>query len=277
MANIKVLITVKTYPTLSKKYDELVCTAGFREDGSWIRIYPVPFRKLDYAYQYKKYNWVELDLEKNPKDFRPESFRPRDIDSEIKILGEVNTADNWKARKEIVLKRPVWTDMTKLIDSAKNPKEHTSLAVFKPKEVVDFIIEKDAKEWEPKKLEHVMARQKEQNLFEETNKIFRIARKLPFKFSYKFTSDDGKTRTLMVEDWELGMLYWNTLAKCGNDEPEACKKVRQKYFDEFTKKDLYLFLGTSLKYHNASKNPFMVIGTFYPPMVPPEEPSLFDI
>ena len=39
MALTKVLITVKTYPTLSTKYDELVCTAGFREDGSWIRIY----------------------------------------------------------------------------------------------------------------------------------------------------------------------------------------------------------------------------------------------
>ncbi|CAN5301166.1 hypothetical protein BH23BAC3_BH23BAC3_18800 [soil metagenome] len=25
----KILITVKTYPTLSGKYDELVCTAGF--------------------------------------------------------------------------------------------------------------------------------------------------------------------------------------------------------------------------------------------------------
>ena len=45
----KILIAVKTYPTLSEKYDELVCTAGFREDGSWIRIYPVPFRKLDYS------------------------------------------------------------------------------------------------------------------------------------------------------------------------------------------------------------------------------------
>ena len=42
MAMTKVLITVKTYPTLSAKYDELVCTAGFREDGTWIRIYPVP-------------------------------------------------------------------------------------------------------------------------------------------------------------------------------------------------------------------------------------------
>jgi len=46
MAKTKVLIAVKTYPTLSEKYDELVCTAGFKEDGTWIRIYPVPFRKL---------------------------------------------------------------------------------------------------------------------------------------------------------------------------------------------------------------------------------------
>lgn len=43
MALTKVLITVKTYPAISTKYDELVCTAGFREDGSWIRIYPVQF------------------------------------------------------------------------------------------------------------------------------------------------------------------------------------------------------------------------------------------
>ena len=46
MAVERVLVTVKTYPCLSQKYDELVCTAGLREDGSWIRIYPVPFRKL---------------------------------------------------------------------------------------------------------------------------------------------------------------------------------------------------------------------------------------
>ena len=47
MALTKVLISVKTYPTLSEKYDELVCTAGFLEDGSWIRIYPIPL--LDFC------------------------------------------------------------------------------------------------------------------------------------------------------------------------------------------------------------------------------------
>ena len=80
MALTKVLIAVKTYPTLSAKYDELVCTAGFKEDGTWIRVYPIPFRKLDYASQYKKYDWIELDLVKNTSDFRPESYRPKTID-----------------------------------------------------------------------------------------------------------------------------------------------------------------------------------------------------
>ena len=44
MRKERVLITVKTYPTLSSKYGELVCTAGIRaSDGEWIRIYPMPF------------------------------------------------------------------------------------------------------------------------------------------------------------------------------------------------------------------------------------------
>jgi len=34
MARERILITVKTYPTLSRKHGETVCTAGIREDGS---------------------------------------------------------------------------------------------------------------------------------------------------------------------------------------------------------------------------------------------------
>lgn len=95
MALTKVLITVKTYPALSEKYEELVCTAGFREDGTWIRIYPVPFRKLDYETQYKKWQWIEVDLVKNDSDFRPESYRPYSEDTPIKILDSVGTSNSW--------------------------------------------------------------------------------------------------------------------------------------------------------------------------------------
>ena len=58
----QVLISVKTYPLPSSKYDELVCTAGFLPDGQWIRLYPIPFRALPYDAQYKKYHWVTLNL-----------------------------------------------------------------------------------------------------------------------------------------------------------------------------------------------------------------------
>ncbi len=37
MAKERILITVKTYPTLSRKYGKTVCTAGVREAGSWVR------------------------------------------------------------------------------------------------------------------------------------------------------------------------------------------------------------------------------------------------
>ena len=76
MERERILITVKTYPTLSSKYDEVVCTAGVRSDGSWVRIYPVPFRKLGDFEKYRKFDWIEIDLERNPADPRHESFRP---------------------------------------------------------------------------------------------------------------------------------------------------------------------------------------------------------
>ena len=109
MSKEKVLICVKTYPTLSGKYDELVCTAGVKKDGTWIRIYPVPFRKLNYSKQYAKWQWIELDLIRNNKDLRPESFRPN-LDHPISLLEKVDTSNNWAKRKEIVL-RNVKTNM----------------------------------------------------------------------------------------------------------------------------------------------------------------------
>jgi hypothetical protein len=44
--NRKVLITVKTYPTLSTKYAELVCTAGILDDGTWVRIFSHAISKV---------------------------------------------------------------------------------------------------------------------------------------------------------------------------------------------------------------------------------------
>jgi hypothetical protein len=152
MAPTKVLIAVKTYPTLSAKYDELVCTAGFREDGTWIRLYPVPFRKKSYNEQYKKYDWIEFDLVKNESDFRPESYRPKTMDSEIKVVGHIDTNDGtWDERKKFCLGK-IYYNLIELIAEAKEKNTCTSLAVFKPTEILDFTAEAVEREWDKEKL-----------------------------------------------------------------------------------------------------------------------------
>ena len=99
MGREKVLITVKTYPTLSRKHGELVCTAGVREDGSWVRLYPIPFRLLDYKDRYQKFDWIETRLVRNTKDPRPETFHPADT-SDIQQVGRMETTDNWRERRD---------------------------------------------------------------------------------------------------------------------------------------------------------------------------------
>lgn len=95
---LRVLITVKTYPIPSAKYDELVCTAGVTETGDFIRLYPVNFRDLPFSQQYKKYQWIEVFAQKHKgRDVRKESYRP-DCDS-IKILGEPIPSNPWNWAK----------------------------------------------------------------------------------------------------------------------------------------------------------------------------------
>lgn len=180
----RVLITVTAYPLPSRSHDELVCTAGVVEDGTWIRIYPVPFRFLEYH----KWQWVELDLIPHDpgQDFRPESRRPQSYELE---------------------------DLQIVID------------------------------------------------------------KIPYKFKYQFTDDEGRESTMTIEDWEIGALYRNCLAAAEGDEDVAIDKVRQKYETEFLEeKAISLFLGTTLKHHRARHtNPFTIVGVFYPPRNPQGE------
>ena len=261
MPKEKILITVKTYPSISGKYDELVCTAGFREDGTWIRIYPVQFRKKKYEQQYSKYQWVELDVVKNNSDFRKESFRPVSHDTEINIVGEIKAdGKDWYERRKVVLNK-VYTNLGRLIAEAKDKEIGTSLAVFKPSTISKLEIKEVDREWSKDKLERL----NQLNLFEtEKDGKFEVVKKLPYKFSYKITDDEGVESTMMIEDWEIGQLFWRQFQKYG-DESKACEDVRKKYIDDFAKtKDLYLFLGTTMVHHNTAPNPFVIIGTFHP-------------
>lgn len=268
MPKERVLIAIKTYPTLSNSHTETACTAGFREDGSWIRLYPIPFRLLDGDNQYVKYQWVEVDTALNSKDPRPESRKVINIDK-ITLLNKIDTGKNrdWAERRRLILDRnKVYTSKDEIIKKAHV--DEISLAIFKPAKILDFVVEDADPDWPQDKVGGVLNDLKQGNLFaEKSEEDFKLVRKLPYKFSYKFLDDVGKESTLMIEDWEIGQLYWNCEQRDGKDQ--AVAKVRQQYMDNFAKtKDLYLFLGTTYLHHvRRARNPFVIIGTFHPPHV----------
>ncbi len=262
----RVLITVKAYPLPSNKYRELVCTAGLLNGEKWVRIYPIAFRFLSNDRRYSKYSWIEVDLVRNKKDFRPETYRPcRGIDEDIKVVGKLDTTNNWAVRKTYILQE-VFYSMDELIKLAKSDSKK-SLATLKPIEIVDFVIEATERNWK----ETWIAQSKQGNIFEIDAKgqtgTRSLIRKLPYRYSYTFLSEgDTKPRKLMIEDWELGALFWNCLKRTDGDETAANLLVRQKYFNLFReKKDLHLFLGTTKRHHNVAPNPFIIVGVFYPP------------
>ncbi len=224
----RVLITVKTYPTLSKKYGETVCTAGLRPDGTWVRLYPVPYRRLGDDEQYKKFDWLEYRCIRNTADPRPESYRPVD-QAELKAVDHLDTADRWRERRRIVLRTArVYERLDELIAMAKA--NEASLAVFKPTRVTDFVWEEEIREWDPSKVKVMRDLHNQLDIFDEASwrRTFQIIPKLPYSFSYRFEDAAGKRSELQVLDWEVGALYWNCLRSTDGDEALALAKVRQK-------------------------------------------------
>ncbi|MFH1968689.1 MAG: hypothetical protein ABIJ53_00045 [Verrucomicrobiota bacterium] len=262
MTKERVLITVKTYPTLSRKYGETVCTAGVRENGSWVRIYPVPFRRLDEAEQYRKFDWVECDLVPARKDPRPETRHPFDA-RQLVPVEHMGTANNWSERRRLLIKTAtVQTRLQTLIDGAKA--NRCSLAVFKPTKIHGFIWEEEERKWDPAKVAEMRNLTKQGELFEEDawRQTFKLIPKMPYSFSYRIEDADGRRSEIQVLDWEIGALFWNCLRSAEGDEKTALKKVRAKYLDEFLKRDLHFFLGTTQAFHFRAPNPWVIIGVF---------------
>ncbi len=247
----RILITVKTYPLPSKTYLELVCTAGMLEDGTFIRLYPIDYRYRPIYQWYKKYQWIEVEVEKNDKDNRKESFRPNV--QTIKILGKpLGTKNGWAERKAVVLRHSACS-IEYLWEMQK--KDNTSLGLVKPKEVLDVTYEYDAEEWKNKWKADI----NQLRLFGPQRKALE---KIPFKFKYHFICNGPCCRghKMMIEDWEVGELYRKEVQRLKEKE-KAAQSVRKKLLDMCdANRDPYFFVGTVLKYKT-----WIIAGVFWPP------------
>jgi hypothetical protein len=206
MESIDYLPFVKAYPALSKTYGEVSCIAGVRIDGpaapEWTRLYPVPFRSLEESQQFAKYQPVRLRVATHNGDRRPETRRP-DRDS-IEVLGEpISPANAWQRRRRFVEPLMV-SSMCEIL--RRQREDGTSLGVFRPKRVLDLIVEPAdvrqekvaiARAWaaQPTLLEGIGG--------EERTHQVRELEHVPWTFKYKYECDDPdcNTHTQSIVDW----------------------------------------------------------------------------
>lgn len=259
MERLKVLVTVKTYPIPSAKYDELSCTAGVTESGDFIRLYPINYRDLPWDQQFKKYQWIEVMAQKHKgRDFRKESWRP-DSDS-VRLLGEpirTGPGGDWSERGKYVLKN-VAVSMEELRD--RQECDETSLGIFRPREVFDLLVTPDDSAWKQSFLDQL----RQTRLWDTRTKSKEAPRKVPWRFQYRFRCDDIRCKgqhKMTNEDWEVGALYWRLVDEGASPEA-AASKVKEKFLDEIcsAKRETYFYVGTVLAYPKS----WLVIGAFWP-------------
>jgi hypothetical protein len=254
---IELLVTVKAYPALSKKYGEAVCVAGIRTDTprpEWVRLFPVGFRDLPYTHQFKKYDVIRLQAQHHSGDPRPETFRPN-VET-IQRIDHLDSKHEWNERRRYVDPLAV----SSMCELRRRHQVHgVSLGAVDPGEVLELTIEKQPGGWSQSK--QTIADQP--SLFYETKEGIE---KVPYAAKYRYrcgeASCSGHHQTII--DWELAQSFRSWRDRY--PEAELPEKIRQRWLEEMCREDkaTLFFVGNQ---HLQPKS-FLVLGVFWPPLMP---------
>lgn len=250
MERERILITVRTYPTISKKHIETVCTGGINDKGEWRRLYPVPLRYVEEERQFKTFDVVDLAL-RQADDGRPESRKP--CMETLRITGHI---DGWPARCDWV--RPtILASMDAMVSSGR------TLAPVIVRRILELLADPCEPEWSPGQKELL----KQDLLFTKRVPL----EKIPFEFRLRWQDGDGKEHSSLVLAWELYQT-WRTYRHRYSD---PLKVIREKFLcDVFgPARELSLFMGN----HSRFRDTWMVCGWFNPPKEQAANGCLFPV
>lgn len=245
--NKTALIVVRTYPTPAKKGAEVSCTAAITDSGEWLRIFPVPWRYLDEAQQFHRYEWIELTIVKS-SDSRPESYRL--ASNGIRRLRRV---PNWKQRRETI--DPLRAHCLCCLKATCDKDGHPTLGLFKPRKIVKLTITpEDNSDWTAAQI----AILEQGHLF--AKKPTKRLEKIPLKFQYEFFCDhDTCTGHKMIcTDWEMAEAWRRWKNAYG---PKWEEKFRQRFEKDMIEKyDTHFFVGTM----HGHPGTWIIVGLYYP-------------
>lgn len=262
----RILILAKTYPSPSAQYVETSCVAGISQDGSMRRLYPVPFRMIEEGQQFKKWQWIDVRIEKANKDHRPESHK---LYVDTITCGEViDTKKEWTGRWEWLDKIPAFESFD-AIESGRLA-DGLSIALLRPKRLLGLDITKARhQEWTDEEKEKLMREQMQGDLFSEAEAKRQVKelRKVPFDFHYRYvcdTPEGEKEHKHKIVDWEAGALFWNCRRDHGVDWEAP---FRAKLEGQLGGKDLMFLMGNQHRFQDQ----WLIISLVYPPKRKPVE------
>lgn len=261
MESIEFVPVVKAYPALSKTYGEVSCIAGVEMLSTgprWIRLYPVPFRALEDSRQFAKYQPMRVRVETHSGDRRPETRRP-DRDS-IELLGDVIPTKNaWEMRRRFV--EPLMT--TSMCELLREQKAHrTSLGAFRPRRVIDLVIEPSDIKEEKQQIARAWAAQGSLldglDAQEKQHQIKELEL-LPWTFKYRYECDDPacNTHTQSIIDWEIAAFYRQVRTR-----EDWRQRIKDRWIGELCapNRDTAFFVGNQHQYPQS----FLVLGVWWP-------------
>lgn len=266
-------MTVKTYPNPSATYEETVCTAGVRVDLAepvWIRLYPVRFRNIEQGVQFEKYELIDVDVPKHPKDPRPESFRPNQqaIDPN-RDRARIPAGGAWPDRRELLgdlIGQVTTCDLITANRAAKMNEPAASLGLIRP-EIIKVKV-RPGEPWKPNQLAKIEQASQPRLFGDALRPLESMAYIVEYK--YRCRTPGCGSHTQKVLDWELGQAGRSWRQQHGDQR--AMQMIRNKYGAEYCDPsvDLHFFIGNQHQ-HRAS---FSVLGVWFAKYPPPPDPQL---
>lgn len=256
------VVTVKAYPAVGMKTGEAVCVAGVSAVGEpeWVRLFPVPFRDLPEAMQFKKWQRITVEARRPRNDPRPESWSP--VASTFEVVDELPAGD-WAQRRRLIDSLPVSTmcemnRLNKLVPG--RDQSASSLAIIRAREVPKFFVE--ARPHEDVAAARAKQSQGQLPIFASANEPIEVLEHA-FYYRYKCLAPGCSGHRQSIIDWEIAQAYRRWRRAYPSDWEE---RLRRRWVDDLWSKgrDTRVFVGNQHQHPDG----FLVLGVFWPPDAP---------
>jgi hypothetical protein len=222
------IIIVKAAPQLGEKHGETVCTAAITRDRRWVRLYPIAFRSLQQAQQFKRWDVIDYRW-RQPKD-NPRVESRRVENETLSITGSLPDKQRYGLIAPMI-KESLVTERG----------AGRSFAFIRPN-IRRFIVEKKSDAEYKKEVEGFKLFADQGNLFVKQLIPYEPC---PFKFKYEYNIADGG-RTGTCQDWETEATFFLWRKEYG--EQKTLELMKARWGEDLPAKGILFAMGTHSLY-----------------------------